>query len=471
MILFEPLNSNWALAYSILEWVLRLAFIALILPNREPTAARIWLLFGFLAPLPAAIAYALIGRVGVPRVRRQREERATEIRWAWLELRRPRRSRSASNLATYVEGIGGNPPTQGNRIALMADYEETIDALVDAIAAARSRVRILAYIFADDRVGDRVIGALAQARARGVATHVMLDALGSRQWRASVQRKLTAAGVDVRVCNVYNPIRGGTGRLDRRNHRKIYVIDDAVAFMGSQNIVARDFRRGIVNYELMLRIEGPIVADLGAQFVIDWRGDGGQLLGWPLTGEEPAGNVHAQILATGPDRMAGAYTLLLSRLLQEALQSVLIASPYLVLDEGMRLAIVTAAMRGVQVTLLLSAVVDQPVVRLAQEAGYAALLKAGVEIRHFVPGLLHAKYVVVDGARAIIGTSNADIRSFQINAEVSLVSEDSSLLADLTQVARAHLAQSSALTVDQWQQRPGHRRVLQRIAALASPLL
>lgn len=465
-------HDDWALAYFILEWVIRLGFIAVILPARSPAAARIWLLFGFLLPIPAALVYALIGRTRNPRRRQERERRAHAAREAWL-ARLPRAHDPASPLAVFVDAIGGNPVSHGNAIGLLGDYETTVAALLEAIEGARHRVRLMAYILADDSVGRQVIGALQRAQERGVRVQVMFDALGSRPWRRRTVRLLREAGIAARACNAYNPLTGGTGRLDRRNHRKIYVIDDALAFIGSQNLVRRDFRKGVVNHEVMARIEGPLAAELGAQFVVDWLADGGQDTDWPERPDSSlhAGTVTAQLLPSGPDQPLAAYTLLLSRLLQDARRSVLIASPYTVLDEGLQLAVTTAALRGVDVTMLVSAVVDQPLVRLAQEAGYAPLLEAGVAIREFEPGLLHAKYVLVDEARTVIGTSNADIRSFRINSEISLVSEDSQLVASMAAIAREHLAHTRAVTPAHWATRPLHRRMAQRVAALASPLL
>jgi len=470
MFQFHLPHSDLALAYFILEWILRLAFIVLVLPNRSPAAARIWLLFAFLTPVPAAIAYALIGRVRNPRRRHERERRAARARQEWLS-RLPPGDSQPTPLAGFVSDIGGNRPSAGNAIALLTDYDATVDALVDSIDAARRQVRLMTYILADDAVGRRIVAALARAQARGVAVQVMFDAFGSRRWRRTMLTRLKQANVAARACNAYNPLTGGTGRLDRRNHRKIYVIDDALAFMGSQNLVCSDFRRGVVNQELMMRIEGPLAAELAAQFVADWMADGGAPPDWPPTPAIPASGTSAQLLASGPSQPLQAYTLLLSRLLQEARHSVLIASPYTVLDEGLQLAVGTAAMRGVDVTLLVSAVVDQPLVHLAQEAEYDALMAAGISIREFQAGLLHAKYVLVDGQRVVIGTSNADIRSFQINSEISVVSEDGALVRAMVEVAKSHLARSRAVSPEQWAARPLRKRMLQRIAALASPLL
>lgn len=463
-------HSEWALAYFILEWVLRLAFIVLVLPHRSPTAARIWLLFGFLAPVPAAVIYALIGRVRNPRRRQERERGAAQKLAEWL-ADMPASACPHSPLARFVTDVGGNPPAAGNTIRLLTDYEGTVDAIVEAIEKARRQVRVMTYILADDAVGRRVIAALAQARARGVSVQVMFDAFGSRPWRKAVLARLREADIEARACNIYSPLAGGTGRLDRRNHRKIYVIDDALGFMGSQNLVSREFRKGVVNHEVMMRIEGPLAAELAAQFVSDWIADGGSAQSWPRHPGKPEGGACAQLLASGPEQPVEAYTLLLSRLLHEARRSILIASPYTVLDEGLQLAVVTAAMRGVEVTLLVSEVVDQPLVRLAQEAGYDALLAAGVSIREFSAGLLHAKYVLVDAKTAVVGTSNADIRSFQINSEISVISEDKALVRAMEQVAQAHLGCCDEIRPEQWAARPLRRRMLQKVAALAGPLL
>lgn len=460
--------SHLALAYFLLEWAVRLAMLVVVPLRRPPETARNWLLLFLFVPLPALVLYRLIGSARFPK---WRERRFAELQpmFAQVAAALPRAD-LPERAALLAERLGGFPPVAGAAIALLPDYAATVDELVADIAAARSHVHILAYLFADDATGTRVIDALGDARRRGVEVRVLLDAVGSHRWSRAVERKLRARRVPVRVMLPVRFARIRRTRADLRNHRKCYLIDGRIGYVGSQNLVARDFRPGVVNDELVARVEGPVVAAMAAVFAGDWYLETGERIALPPA-PEPAGDHRAQLLPSGPDYPVPGFERLLVALVHEADTRVVIASPYVIPDPALLSAMQSASLRGVTIDLIVSKIADQQLVALAQRSYYDELLGAGVRIHEYRERLLHAKHVSVDDRVGVVGSSNADARSFSLNAELSLLLYDAQEIARLVAIQDGCIARSDLLDRAAWDRRPALARFAQNMARMVSPLL
>lgn len=460
-------------AWYVLEWIIRFAVLAIIPFRRSPAATRSWLLLIFFLPVPGLLLFLAIG---TPRFPRWRSERFARLRPFFEDVAgRLRQAAPAggdipADVAALAERLGHLPPTGGNAVELIGDYDAVIDRLVADIDAARRHVRILAYIFADDATGRKVIEALGRATARGVACHVLVDPVGSHRWIKGTLRQLGEAGVAVRAVLPFRLLRGRT-RRDMRNHRKLFLIDGEIGYAGSQNIVARDFRPGVVNQELVARVTGPAVAAMTATFLADWYLETEEQLDPAPSIPAAAGHAVAQILPSGADYLIEGFQTLLTWQVDQAKSEVLIVTPYLIPDEGLLAALGTAVLRGVDVRIIVSAVVDQPMVSLAQASYYDELLGRGVRIHRFGDYLLHAKNVRIDGRLGIIGSSNVDIRSFQLNEEVSLLLLDSDSIEALRAIQNGYLAASDEISLDLWRRRSSVRKLVENAARLVSPLL
>ncbi|WP_234893163.1 cardiolipin synthase [Sphingobium yanoikuyae] len=356
---------------------------------------------------------------------------------------------------------------------LLDDYQGVIDRLCRDIDAAHDHVHLLSYIFADDAVGMHVIECLGRASQRGVRCRVMIDALGSRPWASSVLRALLAQSVEAREALPFRPFRWRPARADLRNHRKLCIVDGAIGYIGSQNIVAADFRPGIRNEELMARVEGPIVAQLQSVFLADWYLETEQQFADPALFPPPirAGDVSLQLLPSGPDYPVSGSERLTVALLYAAREQVVVTTPYFIPDEGLIEAIQSAVLRGVDVRLVLSLVQDQRLVGLAQRSFYAEMLRSGVRIFLYEDRLLHAKHVSVDGDLATIGSSNVDIRSFTLNAEANLILYAPDQVCRLNTLQERYFSGSRELLAKDWASRPFHRKIAENLARLISPLL
>lgn len=411
----------------------------------------------------------MIGRASFPAWRRARFE-GTALERGRIAAALGGGGQDGVPLQRLARKLGGFPACDGNAISLLTGYDAAIAAMVDAIDLAQTGVHLLTYIFADDATGTRVAQALGRAAARGVEVCVLIDALGSRPWARRSMALLADLGIDA---HLVLPVRFAAlrrARSDLRNHRKLCLIDGRLGFVGSQNIVDRDFKPGIVNDELVARVEGPVVAALDAVFASDWYMETGQLLA-PAAIHGSAGGALLQAMPSGPDYGVPGFERLLVELVHGAVQQVAIVSPYLIPDEALLTAIKNAIARGTSVYLIVSQVVDQRLVSLAQRSYYQELLEAGVQLHRYRDHLLHAKNVTIDGAIGIIGSSNADLRSFMLNAEISLILHDHAASAALGAVQQNYIKRSDLLTLEAWNTRPRATRLLENLARLISPLL
>lgn len=465
--------------YYVSEWAVRLVMLVYVPQKRTPAATRTWLLLIFLLPWPGLIVYAAFGRIRVPQIRREKQARASQVirqREATLLTERaalgtvPREFGPASKLAFET---GDFEPFAGNGVELLDDYAGTIARLIADIDGATHHAHLLFYIFANDTTGRSVAEALVRASARGVQCRLLIDAVGGESGLTHLAPQLRAGGVEVHAMLPVGFFRKNAGRFDLRNHRKVACFDGIAGYTGSQNISDPGSVPGYPNEELMARVTGPVVAQLEAVFRTDWFLETDQRLE-PLqfaAGVAGGGGCVAQVLPSGPGYPSENTRDLFIALLYAAREKVVITTPYFIPDEPFLQALRAAATRGIAVHLVVSEHANQPLSQFAQRAYYDDLLAAGVSIHLYEPRFLHAKHMSVDDQVAVLGTTNIDIRSFALNAEVNLLVFDPSVSAALGRVQARYFAHSRLLTTAEWEQRPLVAKVSQNVARLADSLL
>jgi cardiolipin synthase len=332
---------------------------------------------------------------------------------------------------------------------------------------------LLYYIFANDGATAPIIAALGRATERGVTCRALVDSLGSHSTLRTLIPKLTALRVDVRTMLPIGLFRRRKARLDLRNHRKIAVVDGRIAYTGSQNLVAADFKPGIVYEELVLRLTGPAVLELQYLFAADWFLETNEVLHSDevFPAPEITGPIAIQTLASGPDFPTQNIQRFIVALIHGARRQIKITTPYFIPDEPLLQALQTAVLRGVEVHLVVSQIGDQMLVSLAQKSYYEELLEAGVKIHLYRKHFLHAKFLTIDNAIGVVGTSNMDIRSFVLNAEHVLVIHDATVTSLLQAQQQRYIADSRSLELEQWRQRPFPMKLAECLARLFSPLL
>jgi cardiolipin synthase len=470
---------SWTAAYIATEWAIRIAMLVYVPQRRTPAAARTWLLLVFFWPFAGLFVYWVFGRIYYPQRRIEEQARASKyVRDAQAGMRSdrpiaPPPDELAARAAELAARLGDFAAWGGNRVELLADYRGSIDRLVADIDAARDHVHLLTYILADDATGRRVTEAIARAARRGVLCRVLADAVGSRRGLARLGPALREAGVEVIPLLQVGLFRRGTARFDLRNHRKLAVIDGRLGYVGSQNIVEPDFIPGYPNEELVARVEGPVVAQLQAVILADRYFETGEVAHderhFPRI--PAAGESAAQLLPSGPGYGRENGQTLLVSLIHAARERVVITTPYFVPDEAFLQALATAALRGVETRLVVSARSNQRLTDLAQRSYYERLLDAGIAIHQYEPHFLHAKHMTVDRTVAIVGSTNIDIRSFALNCESSLLVYDREVVRALEAVQARYIAASRPVEPAAWAARPLGQRVAQNSARLADSLL
>jgi cardiolipin synthase len=473
-------QTFWVNVFFALEWAVRIAMIVVVPFRRSPEAAKGWLLLIFFEPAVGIALYLLIGRPTLPAWRIQRHAEFMALsKPAYERLGRdpnifhPQLGATLDHAVTLAENLGRLPILGGNSAEILAEYDGTIDRLVADIDMARDHVHLLFYIVADDATTLRVVEALARAIDRGVVCRLLADSLGSRPAFGRMLPRLLAAGILAGETMRVGFFRRRTGRIDLRNHRKLAVIDGRIAYTGSQNLVDATFKPGLTYEELNVRLRGPIALELQAVFVEDWYVETGEALGDVRYFPDPeiAGTVTAQTLPSGPGYPRENNQRLIVSLIHAAGHRVVITMPYLVPDEALLQALQTAVLRGIEVILVVPQQMDQILVNLAQRSYYDELLSSGVRICRYGKRFLHAKHVTIDDRIAWIGSSNLDMRSFALNAEVVVLLYDSKVCASLAREQARYLRDGQMLDPAGWSQRPVVVKVAENLARLLGPLL
>jgi cardiolipin synthase len=461
-------------------------------PNRTPASRVAWVAAIMCLPVIGVVAYLLLGEtsIGHERVRRlhEAERRLAAPSGAGTEPGDP----VAGGVSDLCRSINGFGPTPGNRVVLLGDpaaspaepaldCDLAIKGLIEAIDAAAEHVHVSFYIWLDDDNGGRVADAISAAARRGVACRVMVDALGSRDFvRGPRWRQLREAGAHLLAALEDIPRLGhaAVGRVDLRNHRKLVVIDNRIAFCGSQNCADPQFRvkaRYAPWIDVLLRCEGPVVRQAQHLFLGAWIAETGEdLYGLPAAAPEPErydDGVVAQIFGTGPTTPGNPMSDSFVSALYAAEHELIITTPYFVPDQALLRALCAAPRRGVETTLVVPARIDSPLVAAACRSAYPDLLRCGVRLFEYPLGLLHTKSITVDARITLVGSANMDRRSLELNFENNLLVLDPGVTATIRDRQLGYLSQSTivkAETVEDW---PFHVRLVDNVIGMASPVL
>ncbi len=464
---------------------LQLLFIvrALLRPHREPASRLAWVLVIALAPIVGILAYVLFGEVNLGRARVERLRAAFAVlppagtvAGASAEAAIPDRF---VPLFRVGQSVSGYLPVDGNRARLLPDSAAAIDAVVADIDAARASVHVLFYIWLADGSGLKVVEALKRAAARGVTCRAMADDLGSRALiRSAHWRDMAAAGVRLAAAlPIGNPLlRPFKGRIDMRNHRKIVVIDNAVTYCGSQNCADAAFAvkaRFAPWVDIMARFEGPVVRQNQHLFASNWMAQSPEDLS-PLFAEAlpvPQPGFVAQVIGSGAGVRYSAMPETFVALMDAARRELVITTPYYVPDEPIQAALCASARRGVATTIVFPRRNDSWIVAAASRSYYAELLEAGVEIREYVGGLLHAKTLTLDGATTLIGSANMDRRSFELNAENNILLHDAAFTRQVRARQQVFLDASEPVNAEDVGNLSRRRRLWNNTIAMLGPVL
>jgi cardiolipin synthase len=467
---------SWFFAYTAIGWVIRAGMLPAVLRrNFAPGASIAWLAVVFLHPYIGLALYQLFGenRLGPGRVVHHQQ---LLQRYAVLDSRSeipgdmPADSRALIQVATRV---GRMPVVTGNAVEFLTDTVKMAERLGADIDAASSHVHLLYYIMACDGTGGRIADALKSAVRRGVKCRVLLDEFASRSdfRRGGFVSQLRASGVEVVAALPSSLLRRG----DLRNHRKLSIIDDRVAYAGSHNLINPDYggKCGGPWVDISGRFTGPIVAELAVVFLRDWAFETNQELNAPSPADMKIidGGMPMQVVPTGPVSPGESFRRLFLGAVDSAQQRLVLTTPYFVPDEATIVALLSAADRGVAVSLILPEKSDNILTAAAGRAHYSRLMDAGISIFLYKPGLIHAKLATVDDRVVVFGSANLDVRSFHLNFELTTLLFGTEVTNRLSAVQQTYIADSRRLEATEWSKRPTLGRYADLTVALISPLL
>ena len=451
---------------TILGFLLALVLLAhLLRQQRSPTSTLAWLLTILLLPYVGVPLYLMFGGRKIRRLARRKER-------MYLSHSRLRRDDFGEVAMQVLRANRIPPPTQGNRVALVARGEEAYARLVRMIDEAERTIHITTYILGRDPVGESILARLAGRASEGVAVRLLLDDVGS--WRVGRRflAPLTEAGAQVAffMPMLHLPFRG---RTNLRNHRKIVVADERHALTGGMNLASEymgptpDPRRW---RDLSLVLSGPAVRDLEELFRSDWKFATGEDLGYPEPRAfpgTPADDVVAQVVASGPDVEGDPLYEALVSVIFAARRRFWVVTPYFVPDELLTRALDLAARRGVDVRLVVPARSNHLSADLARGSYLRQVHDAGGHVLLFEPVMLHAKAVLVDDDLAVIGSANMDMRSLFLNYEVAVFLYSSTQVEATAAWMRALMAECKLGLPARSQT----RELAENVVRLLSPLL
>ena len=488
---------TWLELQQMFPWVLRvthifflivsLALVPLVLLRRkEPSSTIAWILTLVFLPAAGAILFLLFGRDRVrwPAKRKRELDAIVRAQVAASRNETPEADRTSkipleSPLERALFRIGARlthqHATSGNRVDVLVDGNATYDAIGAAIDGAQHHVHAQYYLIRNDATGSWFRERLIAAAKRGVQVRLLMDGYGcfavGRNWR----RPLVKAGVRI---GEFLPMRSVLLQpVNLRSHRKIVVVDGQTAFTGGFNIgdEYRGQMRGLGSWrDVHLRIEGPAAAELQRVFFQDWAFATRE----PIDPREyfpkdmpPCGDATIAVIPSGPDTRTEAIHRLFFGAIVGAQNEVHITTPYFVPTESLMVAMELAAMRGVEVKLILPARSNHAVTFHAGRSFYGQLLDAGVDVREYEPGLIHAKTLVADGQVALVGSANMDLRSFRLNFEVHALVHDVNTAAKLQETFEVDMQKSRGVDPSAWRTRALGLKVKEGTARLVSPLL
>jgi cardiolipin synthase len=372
---------------------------------------------------------------------------------------------------TSLEAFAGAPILGDNRVDILLNGEETFPALLDAIRSAERTITFEAYIFHEGKVADQIVGAFVERCKAGVRVAILLDAHGADGLPERYIQNLRDAGCT--LVSDFRPLRlWSLERTNKRNHRRIMVIDGRVGFTGGYGVDDTWSGNGRTEgrwRETNVRLQGPIVQSLQEAFVEHWREATSVLLGGkdyfpypPVTVKDVP--VLAQVVRSSPLQGNDAMYRVFLQAISSARTSILISTPYLLPGEQLTEALLDAVRRGVRVRVLIPSVVKTSgvefVTQASQREAFGALLDGGVQLHEYSPALLHTKMMIIDGTWATVGSTNLDNRSMAMNDELNVMFYDHTIAKRLEEVFAADVAYSHKVSREQLENREWLHRAL-----------
>lgn len=375
-----------------------------------------------------------------------------------------------------------NPVFHNNDVEILVNGEAFFPVLIEQLKQAKHHIHIEFYIYEDDKIGNEIKDILIQKAKEGVEVRFIYDDFGSKGIRRKFTKTLNNNGVMAYPFNKIKLILFAN-RINYRNHRKIVVIDGKTSFIGGINISDKYINNGgssLYWRDTHLMIKGNATYLIQKVFLLDWNFCSHENLEIDFK-YFPAGissdtpdkdkGTPVQIISSGPSSDSPYILHSIIKAISLAKEEVLLTTPYYIPDETLQETLILTARSGVDVKLLVPETGDSSIVNMASQAYFEDLLKAGVKIYLYTKGFIHAKTFVTDRKLASVGTANLDLRSFDLNFEISAIIYDEEKALKLTEFFYTDLKDARELSYSKWASRPKYKKIIERLIRLFSPFM
>ena len=467
------LVASYAVTLLLIRWVI-------LSRKRQPVAAVAWILAIIFIPIFGGILFLLIGMTNIQRRRAGKLAAARKLapkfpNVSQFELRDLELTRPQTRLALLINRVCGGILTGNNSIEVIADTNLTLRRIEEAILGAKQTLDLEYYIWQPDRTGTRVRDLLIERAKAGVKVRFLYDALGSMALNRKFLSPMSEAGIQVVPF-----LPGSTFRerwsFNNRCHRKIVIVDGTIGFTGGMNIGDEYIGANpdIGHWrDTHLRMEGPAVWQLQQVFAEDWYYSTGEELTDEALFPPPPRSGHGivQVVSGGPDGVNEPFHTLTFAAMNEARESITIATSYFAPTVPLVMALETAAARGVKVRLMVAGNSVYPWTVWVGRSFYDTLLRAGVEITEYKKGILHSKTLTIDGVWSLVGTANFDYRSMLLNFEVALALYGEGFARELEQQFQSDREHCRPILLAEWEERSLSRVFVENVCRLFAPLV
>ncbi|MDE6478971.1 MAG: cardiolipin synthase [Muribaculaceae bacterium] len=452
--------------------------VVVVSENKNPIRALSWTLALLFLPLIGVIFYLFFGRSlkGKAMVSRK-------VRRKLLEKSRPKQH-SFDNAGLNADQIQKVKLAhnlchahldRNNSVEIFTDGQSKFKRFKEDIKNAKDFILIQYYIYNDDRLGNEILDLLAEKAREGVVVKVLYDHVGSFSTKNIFFARMRQLGID---CHPFFRVtfRKLANRINWRNHRKIAIIDGEVGYIGGMNIADRYVEtspEGRIWRDTHLRVQGPVIESMLYSFSVDWN------FLRPASDIEPIsarkyegnGNVDMQLVTSGPIDKWNNLVLCFQQAIASARKRIYIQTPYFLPTDALLKALQGAALSGVDVRIMIPEKTDSILLGFGSRSYIDDCLKAGVKIYQFLPGMLHAKTMIIDDDFVTTGSVNFDFRSFENNFEANLLIYSEDVNRRMRDIFFQDLQFSQKLTLSQWRKRPTFEKTMEALVRLFSPIL
>ena len=374
-----------------------------------------------------------------------------------------------------LEAYASAPIVAGNTVHILLNGEQIFPAMLEAIRGSQKSITYAQYFYEDGTIAQDIAEALAERCRAGLGVHVLLDGFGTLNMPAEYTDLMKRSGCQVAT---FRPLTHAVlGNANKRNHRRILVVDGRVGFTGGSGVSRKWMGNGRVPdhwRETDVRVEGPVVEYLQGAFAENWLAETGVVLGGesyfprPL---QPRGQVYAQVVRSSPAGGTSAMYTTFLLAISSAQRSIYITNPYFVVDRAIEESLLRVAGRGVKVVVLVPGMIDHNLVRQASRGQFGKMLKGGIEIYEYSAALLHSKTMVIDGVWTTVGSTNLDNRSFAMNEELNVIVYNAAVAQAMEQIFRDDLRHSRQVDYKRWRARGLKERLFELLATPIRRLL